>query len=150
MSRYPEPGLGPNTIDSRPLFVLQAKLSGVQFHGPTPSGTRKIVAVAGGADRKATYAALASAHGDSPRAQRFDVRAGNDPAALGSAMTMAFVSGLVDLVLERRDGVPVAERPASAEFGSTATGWGVSFDETGQNTEAAPYVMQWRDGVLGT
>lgn len=48
MSRYPEPGLGPNTIDSRPLFVLQAKLSGVQFHGPTPSGTRKIVAVAGG------------------------------------------------------------------------------------------------------
>lgn len=38
----------------------------------------------------------------------------------------------------------------SAEFGSTATGWGVSFDENGQNTEAAPYVMQWRDGVHET
>jgi ferrochelatase len=29
----------------------------------------------------------------------------------------AYVSGLVDLVLERRDGVPVAERPAMTEFG---------------------------------
>ena len=29
----------------------------------------------------------------------------------------AYVSGLVDLVLERRDGVPVADRPAMTEFG---------------------------------
>jgi ferrochelatase len=29
----------------------------------------------------------------------------------------AYVSGLVDLVLERRDGVPVADRPALTEFG---------------------------------
>ncbi|MCU1425632.1 MAG: ferrochelatase, partial [Microbacteriaceae bacterium] len=29
----------------------------------------------------------------------------------------AYVSGLVDLVLERRDGVPVAERPALTELG---------------------------------
>lgn len=38
----------------------------------------------------------------------------------------------------------------TAERGTTATGWGVDFDDTGQNTEAAPYVMQWRDGTLET
>ena len=29
----------------------------------------------------------------------------------------AFVSGLVDLVLERRDGIPTADRPALTELG---------------------------------
>ncbi|MFI7482031.1 ABC transporter substrate-binding protein [Kocuria sp. M1R5S2] len=38
----------------------------------------------------------------------------------------------------------------TAERGSTATGWGVEFDDTGQNTLAAPYVMQWREGTLET
>lgn len=38
----------------------------------------------------------------------------------------------------------------TAESGTTATGWGVDFDDTGHNTEANPYVMQWRDGTLET
>lgn len=36
------------------------------------------------------------------------------------------------------------------EPGTTAAGWGLDFDDTGQNTEANTYVMQWRDGVLET
>lgn len=38
----------------------------------------------------------------------------------------------------------------TAKAGTTATGWGVDFNDAGQNTEAAPYVMQWRDGTLET
>jgi len=34
--------------------------------------------------------------------------------------------------------------------GNTATGWGVRFDEGGQNTAADPFVMQWRGGKLVT
>lgn len=34
--------------------------------------------------------------------------------------------------------------------GTTATAWGVKFDENGQNISAAPLVTQWRDGVLAT
>lgn len=38
----------------------------------------------------------------------------------------------------------------TVEKGTTATGWGVAFDDAGQNTEADTFVMQWRDGVLET
>jgi branched-chain amino acid transport system substrate-binding protein len=38
----------------------------------------------------------------------------------------------------------------TADIGSTATGWGVEFDEDGQNTQADTFVMQWRDGTLET
>lgn len=34
--------------------------------------------------------------------------------------------------------------------GSTATGWGVKFNENGQNTAAAPLVTQWQEGMLVT
>ena len=34
--------------------------------------------------------------------------------------------------------------------GSTVAGWGVRFDEHGQNTLATPYLTQWRKGVLVT
>lgn len=35
-------------------------------------------------------------------------------------------------------------------LGSTATGWGVKFNENGQNMRANPFIMQWRDGKLVT
>lgn len=34
--------------------------------------------------------------------------------------------------------------------GETATGWGVKFNENGQNVKAMPLVTQWRDGKLVT
>ena len=30
--------------------------------------------------------------------------------------------------------------------GATPTGWGVRFDERGQNTRARPFVLQWQSG----
>jgi hypothetical protein len=57
--------------------------------------TEAITAIAGGADRNATYGALASSHASSPRAMQLRARAGDDPAALTSAMTVAFVTGML-------------------------------------------------------
>ena len=37
-----------------------------------------------------------------------------------------------------------------AAVGSTATGWGVQFNETGQNTAASLNLMQWQQGKLTT
>lgn len=34
--------------------------------------------------------------------------------------------------------------------GGTATGWGVKFNEAGQNTRTAPFLMQWQGGELVT
>ncbi len=34
--------------------------------------------------------------------------------------------------------------------GGTAAGWGVKFDDKGQNTRATPFLMQWRDGAQVT
>lgn len=48
MSNHPHDRRRGGMLASRPLFVLHAQLHDVQFHGPTPLGTRKIVAVAGG------------------------------------------------------------------------------------------------------
>ena len=37
-----------------------------------------------------------------------------------------------------------------APVGSTAAGWGVQFNETGQNTAATLNLMQWQQGKLAT
>jgi branched-chain amino acid transport system substrate-binding protein len=37
-----------------------------------------------------------------------------------------------------------------APVGSTATGWGVQFDETGQNIASTLNLMQWQKGKLAT
>ena len=34
--------------------------------------------------------------------------------------------------------------------GSTATGWGARFDDTGQNTRATPFLLQWQGGAQVT
>jgi branched-chain amino acid transport system substrate-binding protein len=36
------------------------------------------------------------------------------------------------------------------EAGATATGWGVKFDDNGQNARAKPLITQWREGKLVT
>jgi branched-chain amino acid transport system substrate-binding protein len=59
-------------------------------------------------------------------------------------------------ILEKTEGSLVAEDIGRAvdeyevKQGTTATGWGVKFNENGQNTLAQPYVAQWRDGELVT
>jgi hypothetical protein len=66
----------------------------------TPKGkaAREAVAkVTAGGDRKATYAALAAEHPDA----RFDARAGDDPNALRSAISGAFMLGVMAAVAMR-------------------------------------------------
>jgi branched-chain amino acid transport system substrate-binding protein len=59
-------------------------------------------------------------------------------------------------ILENTEGnldpetVSQAAREYEAEQGTTAAGWGVKFDESGQNTRSQPFVYQWRDGELVT
>jgi branched-chain amino acid transport system substrate-binding protein len=49
-----------------------------------------------------------------------------------------------------RDKLRPALLAADAPNGSTVGGWGVKFDERGQNTRAVPYLAQWRGGALLT
>lgn len=80
---------------------------------------------------------------------------GEDPAS-GHSLANFMGANVVFNILEQtcEDISPEAFNEAAAAYtaeqGTTATGWGVDFDETGQNTLAAPYVMQWRDGTLET
>lgn len=46
--------------------------------------------------------------------------------------------------------VQQAAQEYTVEQGTTATGWGVKFNDAHQNTRAQPYVLQWRDGELTT
>jgi branched-chain amino acid transport system substrate-binding protein len=46
--------------------------------------------------------------------------------------------------------VEKAAMAMDVKVGSTATGWGVKFDENGQNTRVTPQVTQWRGGKLVT
>ncbi|MEJ7815945.1 MAG: hypothetical protein WKF53_12295, partial [Rubrobacter sp.] len=48
------------------------------------------------------------------------------------------------------DRIREAARSYTVEQGTTATGYGVKFDENNQNVRCAPFVTQWRDGELVT
>jgi branched-chain amino acid transport system substrate-binding protein len=48
------------------------------------------------------------------------------------------------------DAVRSAALAVDVPAGATATGWGVKFNENGQNVRANPLVMQWRGGKLVT
>lgn len=49
-----------------------------------------------------------------------------------------------------RAAVMDAAKGLDQEMGTTATGWGVKFDDAGQNERVAMYITQWRDGKLLT
>nr|PZN43307.1 MAG: amino acid-binding protein [Pseudomonadota bacterium] len=59
---------------------------------------------------------------------------------------------------ERRAAAKTSTCPAIREAvmavdvpeGTTATGWGAKFDESGQNVRATPFLMQWQGGELVT
>ena len=62
---------------------------------------------------------------------------------------------LFDLLDKTRGDMEATKfRQTAASFelkaGSTASGWGVKFDEGGQNTLADPFVMEWKGGKLVT
>lgn len=45
-----------------------------------------------------------------------------------------------------KDRIRTAVLATDIAEGTTATGWGVRFDERGQNTRAKPFLLQWQDG----
>ena len=45
-----------------------------------------------------------------------------------------------------KDRIRAAVLATDIAEGTTATGWGVRFDERGQNTRARPFLLQWQDG----
>jgi len=59
-------------------------------------------------------------------------------------------------ILEKTGGNPEPDKIREVAMaldiadGATATGWGVKFDDKGQNARAKPLITQWRDGKLVT
>ncbi len=49
-----------------------------------------------------------------------------------------------------KDKIRAAVLATDVALGTTPSGWGAKFDESGQNTRALPSVMQWLDGKLTT
>lgn len=80
---------------------------------------------------------------------------GESPASGHSLASYMGANTVFDILTETggdtsTDAFGDAAASYTVESGTTATGWGVEFSDTGHNTAASPYVMQWRDGTLET
>lgn len=79
----------------------------------------------------------------------------SDPASGHSLANYAGMKVVADVLKgtqgsTKSEDVMKAAAAMDLPAGSTASGWGVKFDENGQNTRAEDYVLQWRDGKLET
>ncbi len=84
--------------------------------------------------------------------RRYEQKYGQKPDLIA---TLAFSSAYIlfhDVIPKAGGTDPDKIRKAALSLdkpvGSTLVGWGVQFNETGQNTRAAMSVMQWQDGKL--
>lgn len=74
----------------------------------------------------------------------------------GHSLNNFFGANALFDILEETEGDLAADRIREAagsytvEQGTTATGYGVEFDENNQNVRSEPFVTQWRDGKLLT
>ncbi len=66
---------------------------------------------------------------------------------MGAKVIFAALEGADSL---SADDVRAAMMAIDVAPGTTPTGWGVKLDENGQNTRAAPYLLQWQGGELLT
>src|SRR3712207_3026431 len=93
-----------------------------------------------------------------PGAKRFAEdyrrRYGSEPRSGHSLAN--YCGALICLDAVQRAGGADADRVRAAMLamdlpeGATPTGWGVRFDERGQNTRARPFLLQWQNGRLLT
>lgn len=80
----------------------------------------------------------------------------NEEPRSGHSLANFMGANVVFDILEKTGGSfdPAKIREAAMAMdipkGETATGWGVKFDENGQNIKAMPLVTQWREGKLVT
>lgn len=77
------------------------------------------------------------------------------PPRSGHSLTNYFGAQIVFDILAAAestsgDDVRAAALKVDLAEGNSPTGWGVRFDESGQNTRAAPMLMQWQGGELLT
>lgn len=85
----------------------------------------------------------------------YEEKYNGSPASGHSVTNYMGMKIVLDVLTETGDTNPEKLREAAlkqkVEKGTTATGWGVDFDEkTGQNKLSEPYVHQWIDGELVT
>jgi branched-chain amino acid transport system substrate-binding protein len=79
-----------------------------------------------------------------------------EPPRSGHSLANFVGAGAVFEVLEKTQGNMDADKVREAAMalsikpGTTANGWGVKFDENGQNILAETYMIQWRGGKLVT
>jgi len=66
---------------------------------------------------------------------------------MGARVLFDALAGVSDL---KADAVRAAVMKIDIPVGQTPTGWGVKLAETGQNTRAKPFLMQWQGGELVT
>jgi len=79
----------------------------------------------------------------------------NEPPRSGHSLANYMGANVIFDALETADSlspddVRTAVLAIDIPAGQTPTGWAVSFDESGQNTAAYPFLMQWQDGELVT
>jgi branched-chain amino acid transport system substrate-binding protein len=80
----------------------------------------------------------------------------NEEPRSGHSLANYMGANVVFDLIEKTDGsldvdkIREAAMDMDIPLGKTATGWGVKFNEKGQNTRAEPFVTQWRDGKLVT
>ena len=80
---------------------------------------------------------------------------GEDPRS-GHSLTNFMGANVVFDIIEKSDGkfdpdkIRESAMAVDVPLGKTANGWGVKFDDKGQNTRASAFVTQWRDGKLLT
>lgn len=87
--------------------------------------------------------------------EMYEEEFGEHPASGHSLANYMGALTVFDILAEtggdtRAEAFSAAASEYTAEVGTTATGWGVDFDETGQNSLSRYYVMQWREGTLET
>ena len=89
-------------------------------------------------------------------AERFEAELGYAPTTVGYLAWQATwvllnnVIAEVDGNVEDVDGLIEAAKAIDIPVGTLPTGYGVKFDEKGQNERCVIAIMQWRDGQLVT
>jgi branched-chain amino acid transport system substrate-binding protein len=80
----------------------------------------------------------------------------NEDPRSGHSLNNFFGTNVLFDILEQTEGDLAAESVGQAassytvEEGTTATGYGVEFDNNNQNVRCEPFITQWRDGTLVT
>ena len=74
----------------------------------------------------------------------------SDMKKVGRVGAKAMLEVLARAKSTDKDKIRDAALAYRAPMGSTAAGWGIQFNETGQNTAATLNLMQWQQGKLAT